>query len=409
MFYRLTAKHVQGDDSSRFLAGVGVSTYLIIFLFFVFATLNSMILLVAPLNALDMGAGEAMLGILVASFVACGAVFSLQGATLCDRLGLRSVIILSFCFLAAGYVVGILAVSPSWLIPGQILAGIGDMLFTVGGFTYLAEVTPHSHQNLAHSVAFTTLGLGAVIGSALGGYVAEWVGFDGAFMLGILVSLAAVCLSLCLSSVNPQADQAMAAPRRVFAAYQAGYDLLRVNKAVRLVAVLTSLGALGWYTFGSSLYLDYLHWLAIPSGTIGLLRGLGSTAMVLAPFLYLSLSNHIGVLRAILFGLLLGGLGLAMTPFLKSVLALAVVGTLAQTADRFRMPGVVTLLRMDTRSQERPTAIAIMNTSWALAAFVGGPFWGFIVRTVGLSNAFLAAGLAVMLGTVAIYARSHCS
>ena len=76
MRYRFATKHVQGDDSSRFLAGVGASTYLIIFFCFVFAILNSMILLGAPLYALEMGASEAMLGILVASFVACGAFSS---------------------------------------------------------------------------------------------------------------------------------------------------------------------------------------------------------------------------------------------------------------------------------------------------------------------------------------------
>ena len=404
-----TLNHSRNNGLSRFLAGAGASTYLIILLCFVLAILNSMILLGAPLYALEMGASEAMLGILVAGFVACGAFLSLLGATLCDRLGLRSVIILSFCFFSAGYVVSMLAVSPSWLIPGQILAGVGDMLFTVGGFTYLAEVTPHSHQNLAHSVAFTALGVGVVSGSALAGYMAERVGFDGIFMLGILVSAVAVCLALCLSSVNLQAYQRVAAPRGVFAPYQAGYDLLRVNKNVRLVALLTMLGTLGWYTFSASFYLAYLHRLAISSGTIGLLRALGSTSMVLAPSLYFSLSSRIGALLAVLFGLLLGGLGLAMTPFLKSVLALAVVGTLAQTADRFRMPGVFTLLHMGTRSQERPTAIAIMNTSWALTAFVGGPFWGLIVRTAGLSNAFLLAGLAIMLGIFALYVRNRRS
>jgi len=362
-----------------------------------------MISLVVPLDALDMGASEAMLGILVASFVACGAFFSLLGATLCDRFGLRPVIVLCFCFLAAGYTVDMLAVSPSWLIPGHILAGIGEMLFSVGGLAYLSQAPSHSRQKLVHSVALTGMGVGFVSGSALGGYVAEWVGFRGVFVLGILVSIAAGCLSLRLSSVNPQAHQRVDAPRGVFTAYQAGYDLLRSNKAVRLAALLTMVGTSGWYTFSSSFYLDYLHRLAIPSGTIGFLMALGSGARILGAPLYFSLSNRIGIVPAVLFGLLSGGMGLAITPFLKSVVALAVVGTLAQVADRLRFPGAFTLLSQGTRLQERPTAIAIMNTSWALTAFIGGPFWGLIVRTAGLSNAFLLAGLAIMLGIATIY------
>jgi predicted MFS family arabinose efflux permease len=398
---------VRANDLSRLLAGAGASVYLILLLCFTFALLNSMIILAAPLYALRMQASATMLGALVASYVASGLFLSLPGAALCYRLGLRSVVILSFCLFLTANFVDLVAVSPSWLILGQLLAGVADLLFTLGGLAYLTEVAPHSRQNLAHSAAFTGMGVGWVCGSALGGLVAQWVGFDGVFLLGTLVSVVAVGVSLCLPAVNSQPHQATVSTRGILASYQVGYDLLRANKAVRRVALANCLATLGWYTFGSSFYLDYLHQLAVPVGTIGLLRALGSAAKVLAPFLYLLISERVGPLLIIFFGLLFGGLGLAMTPILTSVLTLAIVGTLAQAADAFRLRGVFGLLYIGTRSGERPTSLAVMNTFWALAAFVGGPFWGLTARPIGLSNTFLVAGLTIMLGAFGLIIRSR--
>jgi len=129
--------------------------------------------------------------------------------------------------------------------------------------------------------------------------------------------------------------------------------------------------------------------------------------MVLGPPLYFVISRRIGLLPAILLGLLLAGLGLAITPFLTSVPVLALVGTLSQAADSFRVPGVFALLRLGTRTEERATSIAILNTSWAVAAFSGGSFWRVTVEITGLSNAFLVAGLATMVGTGSFYVWSR--
>lgn len=397
----------QAGNSAWLLAGVGAPTYLILLLFFFAGILISTILLAVPLYALDMGVSEVMLGSLVAGFVSSGVFLSFLGAALCDCFGRRSVILWAFCFFAASNVAGMLAVSPLWLLLGALMAGVGDMLFTVGGVTYLAEIVAGNRQDLTTSAAFSLWPAGSVAGSVLAGYIAEWFGFSAAFLPGIVVSAAGVCLSLILPRVKPQVGQTLSPSREVFASYKAAYDLLRANKIIRVVPILTGLGTLGWFTFRSSFYLDYLRQLGISAGHIGLLMALGSGTRILAPFLYFLLSSRIGTLAAVLFGLLFGGLGLAVTPFLTSVLALAIVGTLAQTGDAFHLPGSYALLSLGTSLQERATSIAINNTSWAIAALLGGPFWGLIAGTMGLSKTFLMAGLGIALFAASLYVRNR--
>ena len=390
------------------LSAGGVPSYLIFLLFFLNGIIVSIILLAVPLYALDLGAGKVMLGSLVSGLVASGACLSFHGAMLSDHFGRRSVIICSFLFFAAANVVCVLAASPLWLLLGMTAAGAGDLLFTVAGLTYLTEVvTGDDYESFTQSAAFSLWPAGSVAGSLLGGHVIEWLGFSAVFLLGAIVSTVCICLSLSLRQEKSPAERKLAPFRRVLAPYEAAYDLLQTNKIVRLVPLVTALGALGWFTFRSTFYLDYLHQLEMSAGAIGFLMALGSAAKMLAPFFYFFLSRRIGALRTILFGLLFGALGLAVIPFLRAVSILAIVGTLAQMAAFFRLPGVFALLRVNTRSQERATSVAIVNTSWALTALLGGPLLGLVVRATGLSNTFLIAGLGTMLGAAVLLIRNR--
>jgi predicted MFS family arabinose efflux permease len=68
---------------------------------------------------------------------------------------------------------------------------------------------------------------------------------------------------------------------------------------------------------------------------------------------------------------------------------------------------VLNLMRLHTSHRERATAMAVNNTAWAVAAFVGGPLWGLVARATGLASTFLVAGLATALGVAALWVWSH--
>jgi predicted MFS family arabinose efflux permease len=140
---------------------------------------------------------------------------------------------------------------------------------------------------------------------------------------------------------------------------------------------------------------------------IGFVSGLSASAMVVSPLIFFLFSRYVGAVSATLLGLTFGCLGLAVIPLLSSVAQFALVGTIAQMITFFRIPGVLTLLRLGTSRQDRATSVAINNTAWAIACFVGGPLWGLVVRAAGLSSAFFVAGLGTGLGAAALFAWSR--
>lgn len=376
---------------------------LIVPIYLLYGILVSTVLFAVPLRALSLGASEVLLGGIVSGFVSTGLLFSFIGAALCDRFGERSLLIGAFGCYALAYMAGVLAVSPFLLMLSAVTAGVGDMLFTVAGMTYLTHLVEHRGRDIIMSIAFSLLRAGSVVGRIGAGSIIESSGFEVVFLVGAFVSIAGLLLSAVLPKTSVEPRPIPVSLQGIFRPYKAAYDLLRRNETVRIVAAVTILGCMGWFTFRSSFYLDYLRRTGMSHGSIGLLTALGSVAMIVAPFVYSLLSRRGEALRAVAIGLVVAGVGLAATPLLSTAMLIGVVGIPAQMGDGFRLPGVYSLLSANTSSRDRPASWAIVNTSFAVAGLVAGLLWGLVVKAVGLSAAFYIAGLATVIGTFALY------
>ena len=379
---------------------------LILLIYLVYGMLVSAILFGVPLRALNLGAGEVLLGGIVSGFVSTGLVFSFAGAALCDRLGERSLIISAFGFYALAYALGVLAQSPPLLVLSAFLAGVGDMLFTVGGMTYLTRLVRDRGKELPMSLAFSLLRLGSLVGVAGAGSLVESSGFQVIFIVGAFLSIVGALTAVILQQVVTEPRRTSARSEGVLGPFKAACDLFMSNETVRIAMVITCLGSAGWFTFRSSFYLDYLRRTGMSPGSMGFLTGLGSMGSIVAPFVYTLLSRRIEALRTVVIGLLIAGLGLAVTPLLRTSLLIGAVAIPAQMGDAFRLPGVYVLLGANTVVRDRPTAVAIVNSAFALAALVAGPLWGLVVRVTGLSTSFYVAGMATVVSALALY-RIH--
>lgn len=388
----------------RSLSRMNSWTNLILLLYLLVGILLSTILLAIPLSALSLGANEVFLGGIVSGFVSAGLVLSFIGAAVCDRLGERSVLIIAFGSYAVAHLLGALGVSSFLLLLSATIAGVGDMLFTVGGMTYLTRLVTNRDSDLTISAAFSLLRIGSVAGSIGAGGIAESLGFKAVFLIGLLVSLVALLLSVLLPNAGREPQSSPVGVSDIPGSYKVAYSLFRKNRSVRLAACITGLGTVGWFTFRSSFYLDHLRRAGMLPGVIGLVTGAGSAAMVLAPFVYSLLTTRVDPLPAMAVGLLFAGSGLAVTPLLRTAIMIGSIGGLAQMGDFFRLPGVYSLLSAYTSPRDRPAAVAIMNTSWAAAALIAGPLWGLVVRSLGLATVFYIAGLGIVIGTVALCA-----
>jgi MFS family permease len=380
-----------------------LAPYLIIALYLLIGISMSSILFTAPLKALDLGASEVMLGSLVSALVSTGLIFSFAGAALCDRIGERTLVAVAFGSYVSAQVIGALADSPGWLLLSAVTAGVGDMLFTIGAMTYLTETARTAGKDMLISASFSLMRLGSVLGSALAGQLAEAFGYPKVFFSGMVISATGILVSLILPRREQCSPRVPDEPTGSLDSYRSGYRLLRDNPMVRVVGILTGLSTVGWFTFKSSFYLNHLRRVGMTKGTMGLVVAAGSAAAVVAPFVYAWLTRRARRLAIILAGAICAGLGLAATPMLSSPVTLSLVAIVAQMGDTFRQPGVYSLLGIHTKPEDRPVGVAIVNTSWAVAALCAGPALGLLARVAGLSAPFLVAGFGTVATAIALW------
>jgi MFS family permease len=107
---------------------------------------------------------------------------------LTDRWGHKPIFLIAFIALPIRGVLFTLGDQPSFVIPVQILDGVGAAVFGVLSVLVVADLTKGTgHFNLTQGAMATATGIGASLSMLLAGLIVEYVSYEAAFL-----SLAAV-------------------------------------------------------------------------------------------------------------------------------------------------------------------------------------------------------------------------
>ncbi|MGK4006292.1 TCR/Tet family MFS transporter [Sorangium sp. So ce1036] len=120
----------------------------------------------------DVGAASGYYGAFIALYSAMQFLFAPILGALSDRFGRRAVILSSLLGAAINY--ALLGVAPGlgWLFVGRMIAGITGASFSAAS-AYIADVTPPERRAQSFGLIGTTIGLGFVLGPALGGLLGD--------------------------------------------------------------------------------------------------------------------------------------------------------------------------------------------------------------------------------------------
>ena len=130
-------------------------------------------------------------GIIVAQFVMIP-VAALAGR-LTDVWGHKPIFLIGFISLPIRGVLFTLSDQPSFVIPVQILDGVGAAVFGVMSVLVVADLTKGTgHFNLTQGAIATATGVGASLSMLLAGVIVEYAGYQAAFLS--LAGVAAVAL-----------------------------------------------------------------------------------------------------------------------------------------------------------------------------------------------------------------------
>jgi PPP family 3-phenylpropionic acid transporter len=110
----------------------------------------------------------------------------------------RIVIVGSFAF-AVRAVLAALAQDPAALVAISVLEGFSFACFFVGGVTYVGSLAPRTLAGTAQGLFAATAGLATIVGSLVGGVLAQWLTIPGLFAaaaLGHLIAAGVIALAI---------------------------------------------------------------------------------------------------------------------------------------------------------------------------------------------------------------------
>jgi multidrug resistance protein len=192
-----------------------------------------------PFWAERLGAGPAGVGVALTLYALAQFLFTPVLGALSDRHGRRPVILASLLIEALAFALTALAGSFAVLLVARFIGGLGAS--NLGSAqAVVADVTPPDRRARGMGLIGAAIGLGFVVGPALGGVLAA-VGPAAPFWAAMLVALANVLLVLRFLPETRRATSSAAAsdrPRRGVVALFRGWDRARRHPAaLRLIAI----------------------------------------------------------------------------------------------------------------------------------------------------------------------------
>jgi DHA1 family tetracycline resistance protein-like MFS transporter len=344
-----------------------------------------------PLLARQLGASLTLIGVLTALNGSVQVVSAVPLGVLSDRWGRRHVITGGIALFAAACWLLAFAPTPQWLIPAQILLGLGIVATFYTGAALAGDYSEPSERGLVMGGLTTAMGLGFAVGPLLGGALTEWGSLRGSLnSAGVF----AVLVFLLSWQFLPEPEKEVPARgRRSF-----GLGLLARNRALLLAALAHLLLS----PIFNAVVLSFvpiqaaqLGFSALAIGTLFTLRAAASTVTRL-PIGILSTPrwSH----RLMLLSLALGGgalVGLAsFTRYGFVALALAVEGI---AYGMFLTAGQAFVSQRAPQAQ-RGAALGAYNMAGGLSAAVSPFLLGAVADRAGLGTVFWMVGLLALAG-----------
>ena len=115
---------------------------------------------------------------------------------LADIIGQKRVYILGSVILMVGAAAAGLSPNQATLLLARILQGVGAAMTQGTGMAIMTSVFPSSERGRAIGLLMTTVGVGAVAGPAIGGFVVDFIHWRAVFFLNIPLGLVGVVATL---------------------------------------------------------------------------------------------------------------------------------------------------------------------------------------------------------------------
>jgi MFS family permease len=348
-----------------------------------------MVFPLVPLEAQDLGASPAVIGMIVGAFSLLSFFLSVPIGGFTDRFGVKRMLLLGVLCNVSSCLL-LLRADILFLMASQVLGGFGFQLHIVSSQSFIARVESPFRRERAFGYLTFSAAFGQSLGPVLGGFIASRFGYREAFVVALLLSAAGLIVSGIRESKGVhRADR-----------YSLMGDLRHAAATLsdsRMLAVLA-------FTFGViftvSLRTSFLPVLLLKRGLqetdVGLLISLFAASMtVIRPFagrIFQTFSRK----DMMAFSILTVAVGVGLIPVLSSWLTTALALCLFGLGFGLTQPLSMVMVA-DLSDPEHPgLSMGIRFMVITLANLLGPVLLGFLVEGVGLNGPFYASAFLVL-------------
>lgn len=307
------------------------------------------------------------------------------------RIDRRIVIVLLTLAITVSCLIGALATNFTMFLVGRLVLGLA-----VGGLWSFAvavgrRLVPESDGARATSVISAGISAGTIFGMPVGAVLGDWVGWRWVFAANALLSLIAVLVQL---RFLPRLATTVA---------------IEVGQLIAFARVrMAAIGLVAASCVAGGHFIAYTYLEPFLRGTL-MLRQVGVASMLagyaVAGMIGAFAGEHLAVLhvrRAFIVASFLLALSIAGTVALAGTHSAAVALVMVWGVAFGAVPVCVQIWMYQSSPRLYEAGSALMVSAFQIALASGAAIGGFLVDTHGISAAFVASGIACLIGTLIV-------
>ncbi len=362
-------------------------------IFFIYAG-QSMLWPLIPLYAGAKGASPAIVGVIVLANLAASAILSIPFGHVSDRIGRVRIITLGSLVAAGSIAATGFSVEPIAIMITYAAAGIGHAAYGPGTTSYPADIAEPGHMNRSIGITQTARQLSFSLGPALGGILAEVLGYAASFFVAAaLVVAGGILAGLLLPERVRGKALTQASWRKTF---------LGVMRDLGMVGSMVSIFTLMFAYFSFTSFMPvFSKNVSIPLSLIGLLLAVQSAGNIVSRLVIGPISDKTGKRTPFLIlGLCIAAVTLALSASFTSPEAIAILSFSLGFSAGFSTVIINTVMAERASYETRGLTLGFFNTALYAGSGIGPAVTGLIVGLSGFDSAFKVAALVAAAGAI---------
>jgi len=347
------------------------------------------------LTARDLGASVAVAGLAVAARGLGTLAFDIPSGLLVSRLGERRAMLVATALITAS-LIGSIVGSSVWLFGvWMFVLGCGWAVWLLARLTYVADVMPTHLRGRALSTMGGVQRIGTFVGPFLGAAAVILVGFDGAYIIHLVLAVAGAAVLVLV----PDPHSTSAQPGR-----HARLDILGVGRRHASVLLTGGAGIVALSVLRASRQVVLPLWaehIGLGAAAVGVIFGISAAIDMTLFYPAGSISDRFGRKAVAVPCMTLMAVGILLIPLTGGFWPLAVVGMLVGFGNGLGSGIVMTLGADFSPALGRAEFLGV----WRLIGDIGtagGPLVASAIAAVSLAGASVAVGIIGLAGAAMV-------